>query len=94
MKKYRFTYTKEFNHEKERQRILTAFSGAQQARQLEILDLFLAGDFAKTLEKYNELPVDDHYHCGWSEKSYVSIFISDVLDSLCYGEVEEIEEIK
>lgn len=92
MKKYRFTYTKEFNHEKERQRILTAFSGAQQARQLEILDLFLAGDFAKTLEKYNDLPMDDD-DC-FSEKEDVSIFISDVLDSLCYGEVEKIEEIK
>ena len=91
MKKYRFTYTKEFDHKKERQRILTAFSGAQQARQLEILDLFLAGDFAKTLEKYNNLPMEDE---GWSEKEYVGLFILDVLDSLCYGEVEKIEEIK
>lgn len=92
MKKYRFAYTKEFGHEKERQRIITAFSGAQQARQLEILDLFLAGDFAKTLEKYNELPFDEGAAC--SEKEYIGLFILTALDSLCYGEVEKIEEIK
>lgn len=91
MKKYRFTYTKEFDHEKERQRILTVFSGAQQARQLEILDLFLAGDFAKALEKLNELPFDMDAACP--EIDYVGVFIYNCLQDLYVGEIE-IEEIK
>lgn len=90
MKKYRFTYTKKFDHEKERQRILTAFSGAQQARQLEILDLFLAGEYGKVLTKYNSLSRQKDRH----EQEYVGLFILYCLDSLCYGEVEKIEEIK
>ena len=66
------TETFEFDPDEERHRIVKSLSGEQQARQLTILDHFLAGRFDEMEVCYDALPYDDEEECP--EQEYIGLW--------------------
>ena len=63
----------ELDFTKELKRLRRGFKGAQLARQLKLIKLFQAGEFAKLEKAYNQLPYSKSSGC--SEKEYVGTWL-------------------
>ena len=70
--------TYEFDDAKERNRILKRFEGEIQAKLLNILDLFLAGEYNRMFEAYDALGYDKESECP--EAEFVGMYLMDFYD--------------
>lgn len=90
-----FTGSYTFDEASEKKRILSCFKGKVKERQLELLDLFVAGKFNEWIALYNKLPYSETDEC--SEKEYVGLY-SEILRDLVYAKFEysdlHVEDVK
>lgn len=75
--KIKVTTVYNINTDKERKRIKELFKGGPLKRQLELLDLFEAGNFKEWCDKFDELPYNKKEHC--SEKEFVGCDVYDFI---------------
>jgi hypothetical protein len=68
-----------FDFETEKERLQKCFEDDPDVleRQLNILNLFLAGNLKETIEYYEDLPIGPD---GYSEKEYVGIWFYMIID--------------
>lgn len=72
--------TYEFDDAKERNRILKCFKGELRTKLLNILDLFLAGEYDRMFEAYDALGDDKESECPESE--FVGMYLMGLYDLL------------
>ena len=72
--------TYEFDDAKERNRILKRFEGELRTKLLNILDLFLAGEYNRMFEAYDALGYDKESECP--EAEFVGMYLMDLYDLL------------
>ena len=72
--------TYEFDEAKERKRILKCFKGELRTKLLNILDLFLAGEYNRMFEAYDALGYDKESECP--EAEFVGMYLMDFYDLL------------
>lgn len=76
---YHFITVKEFDEKKERSRINKVFAKEPKIRGklIQILDLFLEGQYEEVCNLINSLEYDKKHYCH--QKDYVSEFVYDSL---------------
>lgn len=80
-----FTGEYDVDIEAEKARISKCFVGLIKQRQLELLDLFVAGKFNEWCEAFNKLPYDSREEC--SEKEYVGLY-SEIIRDFQYAKFD------
>jgi hypothetical protein len=83
-----FTGSYDVDIEKEKKRIKQCFKGDIRQRQMNLLDLFVAGKLNEWCVAFNKLPYDDDNEC--SEKEYVGLY-SEILRDFQYAKFELVE---